>query len=258
MKLKLAAILTLFTLSPVVLALPTMQIDIAGGTYFTGTDADGAAKDSIITEDNEFELFVYANPDGKKTGQRAITENDIFDSNSSIKFYLSVALTPKTDTAGNYGSFDINGQTVDVTADMVLGTPPLDDLLKDVAPHGVYDTFYKEILVEFDTNNRNESCDYNVQDDAGIGPQAVTPSCNSAMFYEAFSIDKSNLVSDFQLHFDFYAVDPTASKKSQTLVDFAPWSHDAQTVNKVPAPAPLALMSLGLLILGFGHRNKKA
>ena len=257
MKFKLAAILTLLTLSPAVFAIPTMQIDIAGGTYFTGTDADGAAKDSIITSDNEFDLFIYTNPDGKKTGQRAITESDIFDAGSSIEFYLSVALTPKTDIAGNYGTFDINGQTIDVTGDMTLGTPPLDDLLKDAAPHGVYDTFYKEILVEFDTNNRNESCNYNVQDNAGIGPQAVTQSCKSTMFYEAFSIDKSNLVSDFQLHFDFYAVDPTASKKSQTLVDFAPWSHDAQTVNKVPVPAPLALISLGLLALGFSHRNKK-
>ncbi|MDH5257113.1 MAG: choice-of-anchor N protein [Gammaproteobacteria bacterium] len=247
-----------------------MQIDISGGTYFTGTDTDGAAKESVITDADSFDLYLYANPDGKVTGPKGITNDDIFGLNgSTTAFYLSVALTPKTDVAGDYGFFLINGQTINVTADMTLGTPPIDGLLKDVAPHDIYDTFYSEIAVSFDSIN--ESCDYNVQDNAGIGPQDLL-GCTSTMLYDTFSIDKSNLNSEFQLHFDFYAVDvDPLTKTSQSLIDFAPWSHDAQTVScitdcgggpgtgtPVPAPGTIALLGLGLLGLSMRSRRKNA
>lgn len=251
--------LGLLTVANVASAIPTLQLDILNGTY-CDVSCDEPLKESIVTTESSFSLYAYANPDGKATGPNGISLNDILG-NTSVDFYLSIALSPKTNIAGNYGSIDVDGTTYQ-TANMTYGTPPVDAILKDIGGHSIYDTFYQEIAVNF--NSADLSCDYNIQDNPGIGPQdpsGCAPGV-STMYFDTFDIDMSNLVEGFDLHFDLYAVDPSLTKQNgdpspHNLVDFAPFSHDAQTnccTTKVPEPGTAFLLGLGLL--GFGMRKK--
>lgn len=250
--------LGLLAMTNVANAIPTLQLDIAGGTYCDETCAE-PFKESIITSDSSFSLYAYANPDGKATGPNGISLDDILG-NTDVDFFLSIALTPKTSIAGDYGSIIVDGTTYQ-TASMTYGTPPVDAFLKDIGGHSIYDTFYQEISVSF--NSTDLSCDYNVQDNPGIGPQdpSACAAGVSTMYFDTFNIDMSNLAEGFDLHFDLYAVDPTLVKTNgdpspHNLVDFAPFSHDAQTdcCTKVPEPGTAFLLGLGLL--GFGLRKK--
>jgi len=241
----------LFVISNVASAIPTLQLDILGGTYCDDTCAE-PLNESVITSDTSFSLFAYANPDGKSTGPNAITEEDVMGE-TNVQFYLSVALTPTTADGTGLGSFEINGITYD-TSSLAYGNPPLDASLADLPNHSIYDTLYAEIMVEFDPANL--SCDYNVQDNPGIGPQDPSGGCGSGttMYFSQFDVDMSGLAAGIDLHFDLYAVDSLLTNGQQSLVDFAPFSHDAQT-NRVPAPGAAFLMGLGLLGLAAVRRK---
>ena len=84
------------------LAIPSLQLDIGGGYY------DNSSQ-TIIANSSSFTLYVLLN-------DAALLDQ---------MFYLSAAVMPKTRTSADLGSFTFDGQQVEVTKDMVYGTPQL-------------------------------------------------------------------------------------------------------------------------------------
>jgi hypothetical protein len=184
---------------------------------------------------------------------------------TNTNYFLSMAVTPSVEEPGaDYGSFTVNGLPINVTGGMSRGTPPLDAAVleasgldkKDLAGHdGIYPTYFKEIGFQF--NSSNTSGLYNTETQTGIGPQAGT-----GLLYQRFDIDVTNLDPSHQIHFDLY--NEVAVKKGAgdiTSADFAPFSHDAQSIptTSVPEPSSVSMMLLGFSMLGgfaFFRRKK--
>jgi hypothetical protein len=248
------------------MAVPSLQLDILGGTYNTTTE-------TIVSSSSTFGLYSYLTLPNNGSNTLADT------------YYLSIALTPQTKTAGNYGSIKINGNTIDITSDMVYGTAPLNDPSgvgadpHDLAGHGIFDTYYTQIDFTFDANNYISS--YNTQD-VRLSSLPGYSSGDEKMYYYGFTVDTSNLDPNYQVHFDLYnenlisttsntnvIVGYTKNGKpiyqtstAYTLADvdvnnFAPFSHDAESGSKkVPEPGTIRLLGAGLLGLGLINRKK--
>ena len=218
-------------------AIPTLQLDIVGGTYDTGTE-------TIVTSSNQFDLVAYG-------GGRKFVLND--------DYFISIALTPQVGPAlVDFGSFSFGGITYDMY-DMVYGIPPIEnaDFLQptdagDLSPHGVFPTLYAEY--QFNFSAAQQSGSVNTQTVTGSDP---TQNPGTSLYYKLFNVDTTNLLAGFELHFDLY----NSSLRRGTDIDidsFAPFSHDAATVPgvEVPEPAPLMLLGLGMLIFALMARRK--
>lgn len=222
----------LLALSSVAFAEPYLQLDGSGGWYV------GSPEESIVT-DPVFDLYALVN-----STSNAFKPTDLF--------YLSVAVTPSEDGTGSpdYGSFDIAGPgiigtaTVNVTGDMVYGTPPIATVTnKDLPSHGVFPTYYTEF--EFDLDGHQTAALYNSQDNPG-GPTVA----GSDLWYQTFAIDASGF--DFgdgerSLHFDLFTVNGDG-----TIDKFAPFSHD---LTVVPVPGAVLLGFIGLSAAGLKLRK---
>lgn len=215
-------------------ALPMLQLDIAGGSY------DGSTE-TVVTGAKQFDLIALLN-----------------SRSTAGKYYLSMALTPVTSKPADYGFFKVNGQTVDVTADMLYGTPPAELYLPsdpgDLPTHSIYPTYFFEYAFYF--NPAKTTSAYDVQDEAGRGLVG-----SGDLFYQTFALDVSGLKAG-GLHFDLYNED---NNWLDVDVDkFAPFSHDAEyvrgtTPEAVPEPGTLGLMGLGLAgIALFARRRARA
>jgi hypothetical protein len=94
---------------------------------------------------------------------------------------------------------------------------------------------------------------YNTQDNPG-GPAPGT-----GLVYEDFVIDATGLAAGLFVHFDFYTIgEVTRGKSSGTkILDFAPFSHDAQSNgHRVPdAGTTLALLGTALAVLESTRRR---
>jgi hypothetical protein len=180
------------------------------------------------------------------------------DASNSLNdtYYLSMAVVPQQSQDGaNLGSFTYDGNTVNVTGDMVYGVPPLEAQLAfdngDLSTHGIFETYYQQIDFTFYSGYQIDP--YNTQDRAKAGdPISIT---GSGMYIMPFEIDVTNLAPGTYIHFDLY----NSLLIGATDIDvnqFAPYSHDAQSNgHKVPEPGMLSLLGLGLFGMAFFRRK---
>ena len=157
-------------------AIPTLQLGIAGGSYDLTTQ-------TIVSSGPSFALYAFLLPN---------TGNTLGDT-----YYVSMALTPQISTPASLGSFTYNLNTVNVTADMTYGTPPVDTFSSskdpgDLPSHGLFPTYFKEVGFSFGSGS--QSAAFNTQDHPSWGPQA-----GSGMYYQLFNIDTSNLAAGYAI-----------------------------------------------------------
>ncbi len=214
-------------------ALPSLQLDVAGGTY-------DSSSSTIIAGQNPFTVYALL---------------DTTSLSGAGTFYISAAIVPKT-AIGSFGSFTVNGTTYSAGSGMQYGNPPVDATgnKNDLPAHGIYDTYYAEIAFTFDSSKK--AIAYNTADHPG----GLTTGAGT-LLYNAFNVDMSGLTAGYTVHFDLYNI-KTDKKGNITVDQFAPFSHDAQGPGggtSVPDSAStMMLLGIGLVALeGFRRRFAK-
>lgn len=213
----------LCSLNPVY-GVPLLQLDIANGTYDSGSD-------TIVSSGDTFDLFALFNTDkGRVSGT----------------YYIAAAIVPKTQQSppSEFGSFKVDGRTYS-SANMTFGNPPAGAKShSDLPSHGIYKTHYVEIGFTFDTafSSANRSDSYNSEDDPG----GLDPDSDGDLLYEKFTVDVSGLAAGYQVHFDLYQV--ARDKRGKYVKNFAPFSHDAQSGG---GPLTVSDASSTMILLGM-------
>jgi hypothetical protein len=213
-------------------AVPTLQLDIAGGTY-------DHASETIIASGNPFTLYALLDPS---------------KADPNANYFISAAVIPQTATT-HFGSFTVNGTPYSGTlGNMQFGTPPVSEAFPDLPSHGIFPTYYAEIPFTFNPNNKATYYD------TSLNPGGFQASATGTLLYQAFTINIGNVPAGYTIHFDLYdeylKTHPTLAGET----DFAPFSHDAQSQESTgpgpnPSPAPdggstVALLGFGLMGLG--------
>lgn len=217
-------------------ALPTLQLDIVGGTY-------DPVDQTTVANSDAFTL---------RTLLKATA------SNLSVPYYLAIAIEPGlpfSNPAPDIGSFSVNGTSY-TGAMLNWGTPPSnvpDSQTGNLSPHGIYPTYYLEVQFSFVGSGSMSA--YNVQTDQ---------SANGSLRFVDFQIDVSGLRSAYNLHFDLYNERFRAG--DYTVDKFAPFSHDAASGPGGYTPPPVrvpeaasvaALMLVGAAFLVLPRRFRR-
>ncbi len=229
-------IFSLLLASPA-MALPTLQLDILGGTY-------DSVDQTTVANSNAFTL---------RTLLKATSTN------LSVPYYLSVAIEPGlalSNPAPDIGSFKVNGTTY-TSSMLTWGTPPTnvpDSQTGNLSPHGIYPTYYLEL--QFSFANAGTVAAYNVQTDA---------SASGSLRFVDFQVDVTGLRSAYNLHFDLY--NERFRQGDYSVDKFAPFSHDAASgsggyeppINVVvpDVGSVAALVLLGTLLVALPLRSRR-
>jgi hypothetical protein len=232
-------------------AYPILQLDIVDGRY-------DAATQTIVSGGPDFTLIALLTP---KTNTSAATLASLLNDT----YYISAAVTPQTGSTHNpLGSFTWNSSNYMVTGDMTYGTPPLEifDATPDpgdLAPHGIYPTFFKEFSFSFSPTNTA------VKYDTAANPGGYTPTSatTNVSYFATFNLTTA-LIGDNALHFDLYnSIVKRCGSQRPCVYDedigyFAPFSHDAEsTPARVSEPQSMALMAVGLFFAGRVLRRRQ-
>jgi hypothetical protein len=230
-------------------AIPLLQLDIAGGVYDPVTQ-------TVVATSDPFVVSAILTP---KTGASAADIAKLL----ADTYYVSIALSPQVGpTNTNLGSFKVGGTTVSATSGMTYGNPPLETITAllgqdpgDLAPHGMYPTFFYEKGFQFSPTSKTTA--YNTADN----PSGLTPNAAGTAYYFSFTVDSRLLDPAYVLHFDLYDTSVVTCKNNPNCVkgdididDFAPFSHDAQSGGHIPPPPPQVpeAGSLSMLLMGAG------
>jgi hypothetical protein len=223
---------------------PMLQLDIANGIYDHSTE-------TIIATDDPFMLYALLTP---KTNASQADINALL----AQTYYISIALVPQVEPpGGDYGAINFDGTNINVTADMVYGTAPLETILSnqgwdahDLQQHGVFETYFVEQSFQFIVSDTKES--YNSQDRAISG--VSIPTASGDTYYASFNVSTLAL-SGYVAHFDLYSQQVYSTSEDVDVDDFAPFSHDAQSPS-IPDPAAIFLLGSACLIGFAGARRK--
>jgi len=222
---------------------PMLQLDIADGIYDTTTQ-------TIIATNDPFTLYALLTPQTNAT-------DDEIQALLDQTYYISIALVPKVALGGDYGKIIFDGSDINVTADMVYGTAPLETLLPlqgwdpgDLPKHGVYETYFAEQSFQFVASDTIESYDTQIR---AIDGNSI-PTASGKTYYASFDVSTLNL-SEYVAHFDLYS-EQVYSSGDIDVDDFAPFSHDAQSGPSIPDPAAVFLLGSACLIGFAGARRK--
>ncbi len=228
MKNRLSQLLLTLALIPAtsLWAIPTLQLDILGGTFNTTTETTVAGSDDFTVR----ALFK-----GPLTGDT---------------YYLSAAISPgliESSPVPNFGPVTIDAVTYLPTA-FNYGVPPVDVMDDDsgnLSPHSIFPTYYLELAFTFDALHTVGA--YNVQTDA---------SSPGLLYYHDFTVSVASLAEAYVLHFDLYH---EGVKRGVYGVDyFAPFSKDAESGHYTSVPdegSVLVFFGLGLVLVALQRRK---
>jgi hypothetical protein len=212
-------------------ALPTLQLDIPGGVFNT-TD------NTTYSTSGHFDLV-------------ALLSGTL---DPSRTYYISAAITPRIgqgEPAPN-GAFQM-GSTVFSVANLQYGTPPANVTSGKTLPaHEIFPTYYGQYAFNFDALHTVPAYDV-----------ATGKSAGGSLYAFTLSVDTSPLLAGYGLHFGLFD-EKIDDKGNWTVDDFAPASHDAQSITNTTTNtvsdtgATVALFGLALVGLAFVPKRQLA
>lgn len=215
-------------------AIPSLQLGPGTGNW-----SYDETTQTWVTPDDPLNLLATANAtDGK--GAYAW---DPAGSADQIA-YLVISAAPST----NFDSFDltvVNDMSVLTIIESGFGQPPASDP-NDLAPHGIFPTYYEVYAFDFDGAVTTISDTQPGTSGTGNG------------FVESFDITINSIADGGEIHFDLFTMDGDGTlANNDSISRFAPFSHDAGT-HPVPEPSAALAFGVGLAVLSSRIRRRGA